>query len=80
MKASILSAMDDYAPKRNFIIKTCSSFPWFDDELLNPEIDDVKKAYRKLCRIKMIEYFRSKSMRSIKNSKKFWEFYSSSIV
>lgn len=34
-KNTVLDAIDDFAPKRKFILCYNTNFPWFDDELIN---------------------------------------------
>ena len=100
-KNTVLNTIDDFAPKRKFILSYSTNFPWFDDELINlkskrdaaydsykqNESENGKDNYEKsrldfykLNKIKMIDYFKSKSMRSFKNSKRFWDFYSSIVT
>ena len=40
---------------------------------------ELRKQYQSLNRVKIIEYFNNKNMNDFKNSKKFLEFYSSSV-
>jgi len=43
------------------------------------KFDEAKQNYNQMNRFKMIDYFKSHTMNDIKNTKKFWQFYATTI-
>ena len=69
-------ARRDKAHKIYLRNKTNRSDSSVDDYLY---FNELKKEYNKLIKLKMINYFKDTTPKDFKNSKRFWEFYSSTI-
>ena len=65
--------------ERRLCDKLYSKFKKFNNFCDKEVFIDQRNYYQKLLRLKKIKYYTDKTASDFKNSKKFWEFYQSSV-